>query len=181
MTALVIGGARCVWDDIVAARPLGPYSMTIVVNDMISHWPGVIDYAVTLHPEKMSGWLIDRAKWGLGAPMRTASHASDGGTGFTPDLIMNHKTHRTMSLGASSGLFATLVAMENKKRAVLCGVPMMAEEAHFFCDDYWEDVSGFIGEWDRMKTHIAPYVRSMSGWTRGLLGEPTKEWVHGDF
>jgi hypothetical protein len=86
-----------------------------------------------------------------------------------------------MNASGSSGLFAVKVAMEaGYDRIILAGVPMQVEGAHFFNASPWGEVGSFTEAWKIALPRIAPHVRSMSGWTKDLLGYPSFEWLAGD-
>jgi hypothetical protein len=44
----------------------------------------------------------------------------------------------------------------------------------------WHAAPGFIRGWHRHTGEIKPFVRSMSGWTKDQLGEPTFLWLLAD-
>lgn len=178
--ALILGGARCVWDDLLEAELLADFEAVFAINDMIPAYEGRIDYAVSLHPEKMDAWIKARALNKAPMDFQTVAHATciDHTTRFKPDIEVNHKTDRVMSLGGSSGLFAAIVAIRFGYRAILCGVPM-DHQPHFFDTKTWDALNGFWPEWKRMQPYIAPHIRSMSGSTKDLLGEPTPAWIAG--
>lgn len=186
--ALILGGADCVWEDVGAARALVRDPVFIAVNDAGAHWEGHLDHWVTLHPEKLVGkyhhtynrdslsWERQRAERGYPGGYETWSRRNPGWV----DYIIGH-------WGAgSSGLYAVTVALHLGLRAILCGVPMDARP-HFAGATGAEDEDGNWAEWEqhrskwRDKRHvIAGRVKSMSGWTRELLGAPTPAWIHGD-
>jgi hypothetical protein len=64
-------------------------------------------------------------------------------------------------------------------RVVLAGIPLTRQAGH--CDEAgdWRDAEKYRREWQDSADEMRPYVRSMSGWTRELLGEPTSEWLAG--
>src|SRR5512138_3919587 len=68
--ALVLGGAACVYGDIDEALTLGEFAGVVACNDIAAHWPGDLDAMVTLHPEKLLGWIKDRERNGYSAPRR---------------------------------------------------------------------------------------------------------------
>jgi hypothetical protein len=94
-----------------------------------------------------------------------------------------HKPYRgidrsTPDWAGSSGLFAVKVAIEEGfERIVLAGVPMTAEGAHYYDAKVWTAAHVFHSGWNHRLPQIKDIVRSMSGWTRELLGEPTRDWL----
>ena len=80
--------------------------------------------------------------------------------------------------GGSSALYATRIALEEGwDRVILCGVPLTGRESL----GIYADQTGYqvyrVG-WEKHLNEIKDYVRSMSGWTKELLGEPTAEWLN---
>jgi len=169
-SALVLGGASSVWNDAASALSLYRLDLTIVINDMIGAWLGQVDIAVTLHPEKADKWIRQRRLTGANMDFETWAHARKPGS---PKI-----DHTTDDWGGSSGLFAVKVALEcGCDRIVLAGVPMSADDAHFFDSKPWNEASAYHKAWLAHQSEIAPYVRSMSGWTAELLGRPDASWL----
>jgi hypothetical protein len=170
--ALILGGAVCVWDDLERFRVLWPHDcVTIATNETGWLYPGRLDYWISLHPENFA-----RKKWLMKRPAkdyRTVSHRSR--KDMPIDLILEH-------WGAgSSGLYAvTLAEYLKAPAAVLCGVPL-DDQGNVDGRPHWamKEVNTHRQGWEKQRDRIAPWVRSMSGWTRDLLGEPTAEWLAG--
>jgi hypothetical protein len=81
--------------------------------------------------------------------------------------------------GTSSAYAVDLALKAGWDRVVLCGVPMAGNES-LGVDEILAYPTGYevyrIG-WEKHYDEIKDKVRSMSGWTRELLGEPTEEWL----
>lgn len=99
------------------------------------------------------------------------------------DVVRRHVTdcveakflpHQFVS--GSSGLFAVKVALIDLgyEDVVLCGVPMTATP-HFDDNVPWPEVDLFKLGWEQALPQIDGRVRSMSGWTRELLGAPNED------
>lgn len=164
--AVVLGGAAGGWDELSRASAIQPIRYLVAVNDAACHYPGHLDAFVTLHPEKLSGWLGARRTAGLPEPGAVIAHTA------APHVteVVNYQWPGQTGSG-SSGLFATKIALERTALpVVLCGVPMQAERAHFFNDQPWTDVDQFRAAWVAMKGRLGR-ARSMSGWTADLLGQ----------
>lgn len=162
-TALVLGGADCLWRDLDA---LGRWTPDIVVatNDAIAAYPGRIDQAATLHPEKLTHWRMERWKNRGNGDYQTWSRSD------TPEGV-----DRTLSgwSSGSSGMLAVGVAFEvGAESVVLAGVPIQAEAAHFFDPSPWEGVQHHREAWEKRADELRGRVWSLSGWTRTLLGAP---------
>jgi len=176
-TAIILGGAACVWEDMEAALALGTYDATIATNDTLAYHSGEVDYAVSLHPQKYAGWLDERQRKDFPRPkcVVTFPEYSKGGC-VKIDLFVNYKWPG-MAKSGSSGLFAVKVALDQGfKKIVLCGIPMTLQP-HFFGAKDWKDSDKFWPAWETMQDKFKTETRSMSGRTMELLGCPTKEWL----
>lgn len=165
--AVVLGGAAGAFDELSRASQIQPVRYLVAVNDAASHYPGQLDAFVTLHPEKLSGWLGARRTAGLPEPACVIGHAPHE---LVTEVVDYQWPGQTGS--GSSGLFAAKIALERTDLpVVLCGVPMQAERAHFFNGQPWGDVDQFRAAWEWAATNgLLARVRSMSGWTAELLG-----------
>lgn len=169
-TALIIGGADNVWEDAEAALSLFTPDAVFAVKTMIAHWPLKVDYGVTLHPEWTAKWLRERAR-------------ITGRSDADKIEIWAHKPFGTVvqkvtpDWQGSSGLFAVKIALEEKfDGIVLAGVPM-DNRKHFTKPGAWSSFQIFLKGWQVHMPELRDKVRSMSGWTKEHLGEPTPEWL----
>jgi hypothetical protein len=173
--AIIVGGAECWQSDFDNARRMLDKRDVryFYVNDHIKTFDhrGV---AITLHPDKLKGhfdWLGKRRKAGLP----------------DPDEIWAHRRHANISHDTasqdwrgSSGLFAVQVARrKGHHKIIACGVPMTVDGNHFERRVKWQSAIGFRAGWLQHKAEIAPYFRSMSGWTREIFGAPDDKWLGG--
>lgn len=176
--ALVLGGGECVWEDVLAWEAIYGRmwdGIVIAANDIGCHWPRELDHWVSLHPNKFPKWKDLRAQQDL--PM---------------DGILTWGTSRHARVtdrqvnpwgGGSSGMMATQVAwVSGCTRAILCGIPM-TPTAHFsesregYGSKEWRAAAGHWRAWGTTKHRMEGWVKSMSGRTRELLGDPTVEWL----
>jgi len=141
-------------------------------NNMIIRWPNRLDYAVTLHPEAVTDWV--------GIQKAIKQRRLDGKN--IPE-VWAHKAHPgvdkvTKDWRGSTGLLAVKVLREEGfERIVLAGVPMSASEAHFYSSDRWKTANAYHKGWLDHKAELAPYIRSMSGWTQRIFGPPDQEFL----
>lgn len=181
--ALILGGAACVWTDVEAALDLGEYQAVIACNDVMAVWPGKLDALVTLHPEKAGFWLERRRRNGFPDPARIAGHTNSLSSGRIPPCVKEFVEYRFpgQEASGSSGLFAVKYALMDigVERAVLCGVPMSVDEAHFYDARPWGGAIRHRKGWEESWEHTKHRVRSMSGWTMSMLGRPTSAWIEG--
>lgn len=173
--AIVLGGAESVWDEEIGTlHMLGGSGLTSEVfccNSMIGAYrsPFGIDHAVTLHPEMVSKWLLDRLNAGTTAPIKRL---------WSTKPFPGSTDHCFDRWEGSVGLFAVKIArILGYTKIVLCGVPMTVEAGHFQRKQPWKAATQFRRGWNRYKSSLAPYVRSHSGWTQELFGPPTLEWL----
>jgi len=176
-TALVLGGASCLHDDITAY--IGAVDGCVACNDAGAEWSGDLDGWVSLHPQFFTGkgWLDKRQ----GPPPKRlfAHHAANKAVQigrYPPGIEFTDYQFPEQHRSGSSGLFAAKVALIDLgfDRAVLCGVPM-DPRPHFFDREDWKSAEGFRGAWLAVPQEYRDRIRSMSGWTRVLLGAPEIE------
>jgi hypothetical protein len=171
LKALVLGGAACVHEGAERALALFQPDAIFAVNNIGIDWSGRLDYWCTLHPLPTHKWpgmaqaLVRRHKAGLNRPQTWAHRPGPGIDRTTGDWA------------GSSSLFAVKVArLEGFERIVLAGVPMNASY-HYNDARPWMQHTAFVNGWRKRAPEIRPFVRSMSGWTRELLGDPSAEWL----
>lgn len=180
---LVLGGAACVWRDTDAALALGCYDGVIACNAIGARWAGPLDLWATLHPENLPRWIAERRARGLPDGYRTAcppgdeldrSHAKR----FGADLRISYRW-AGMRKSGSSGLYAVKVALEQGyDRLVLAGVPMTTAP-HFDDASPWRHAGDYAAAWLVALPRIKDRVRSLSGFTKALLGPPAPDWLAG--
>jgi len=178
MATVILGGARCVWDDFLAWEQIGSVTNVVAINDVGVVYNGPIAVWVSLHPEKLINWLAERRAHDRPDPDRMYFHRD---LNSHERRCIDHPrclVAAGMERGGSSGLFATLVALQLwRDNVVLCGIPLLAEEAHFFSDKPWEFADNYRGAWIKARDELIPRVRSMSGWTQEYFGQPDEAWL----
>jgi len=141
----------------------------IATNDAGVVYPGHLNHWVTLHPEKMPAWWDQRLRHRLEPPDKVWFHRESS------EFILPHEV--LPDWGGSSGLLATQVALKlGSKKIVLCGVPMESTQ-HFFSERKLLGVTRYREGWVNYLSELTERVRSMSGWTAQLLGEPDDVWL----
>jgi hypothetical protein len=183
-TAIVCGGARTIWRDLANAEELFRADAIFCVNDIGSDYPERIDFWCTLHPEKFRAWQDARKKKGGNSDYVAYAHEPNVAHGPREGLPRIDKwldfRYPGMTGSGSSGLFAVKCAQsEGFNRIVLCGVPMQVKAAHYFDTNPWNEHGQFVAAWQHALVYLRDTVRSMSGWTRELLGPPSPEWLAG--
>lgn len=171
---LIVGGARCVWDDI-AQLPGGRDALAkwrggiMAVNDIGCHIHRDITHWATLHGEYMAGWLAYRLGHNYGDRGHVYTHGAKSHAGIQNVWNMQLR-------GGSSGLFAAILArLLGYEEIVLAGMPIDGQ-GHYY-DPPWLDLGQFGRadhlEWEWARDNVfAGRVKSLSGHTKLLLGAP---------
>lgn len=172
LTAVVLGGAACLHDDLARALKLFTPDVWIATNHAGRDTPGIVDHWVSMHPDLMPRWIAERAR----ASREPAGQLWTAWRRRQPTLPdLEFKV--VENWGGSSGMLAVTVALEvGCDRIVLCGVPMDAKQGHYNDPKPWKDALQYRKAWMDRAPGLSPKVRSMSGDTREWLGAPTAEW-----
>ena len=180
--ALVVGCANEVWQEVEAAQKLAAFDTIYCVKMAGIHWDQGPFVWVGLHPEFMEKYKEERRKLGLSDDYVTVGPLqSETGRhhAITSDRYVTYKWPG-MTASGSSGLFGVKVALDDgHDRVVLAGIPMTRETGHFARGAPWLQFDCFTPAWTQMKPKLIGRVKSFSGFTRDLLGPPTKEWLDG--
>lgn len=202
-TALIVGCGRCVWDDLgrfvewaeapepgkTLQRRLFMWAMdkaaghdVIAVNEVGIHLDCKLRHWVSLHPDHLLTRVVLRRQVRsqneqilLHSTKEPKKHSDRPLLPGTIDVVW-----RGITTGAMSGIFAAKVAvLLGYDRIILAGVPMDATGRYYDPPDE----HGCAGDWSiikGLKSEIANCpelklrVRSLSGKTRELLGEPER-------
>ena len=168
--AVIVGSAGCVFDDLKKMKELLPdrESYTVFTVNFATMLPIKPNYVCAIH-----GDYIDTYKNIARIKAEEFGWAKD----FYTISTFGHADYIFQDLGVSgtSGRFALDVAQTWRfGKIILCGIPIDGTER--FYGDIKHDYSICAGmhEW---KMQDSDYVRSFSGNTKDILGEPTKEWL----
>jgi len=176
-SALILGGAESVWTEAREALKLFRPDAIFAVKDMIEHWPGRIDYGISLHGDRLKQQLRNRFECGYPMGFENWSHQNTKG-GSPRGMRMPEVDRVTQDWSGSSGLLAVKIALdEGFSRIVLAGIPMDGSGTHFVRKRQWNAAPQFQKAWRRNSHHLRGKVRSMGGWTADEFGRPTKEWL----
>lgn len=143
--------------------------LVIACNDAGVTYPGRLDGWATLHHEKFQQWRERRR----------------GNGDYRAFIIKAWPRCEDCELvkerwPGSSGLYAAQVALDafGASGVVLCGVPLTMSGRHFFDRSTdWIDAENYRRGFQAALPEIRDPMRSMSGWTRELLGAPCPEWL----
>jgi hypothetical protein len=180
-TALVIGCAECVWRDVDAAQALCTFDAVYCVKMAGIHWNGGPFVWVGLHPEWADLYAKERQALGLHMDFETVappdSELGTAGKGKKIDRRVSYQ-YPGMDSSASSGGYGAKVALDDGfKRVVLAGIPMDVDANHFARGKPWLQRDAFTIGFTDSVPFFAGRVRSMSGWSKELLGAPSVEWL----
>jgi hypothetical protein len=181
--ALVIGCSANVWEEVKAAQELTTFDAIYCVKLAGVHWKGGRFIWATLHPEFMNDYEAQRKALGLHSDYEiVAPLSSEVGMHGSKGNIARRVSYRYpgMDSSASSGGYAAKVALEDGyDRVVLAGVPMDSS-SHFSRGKPWLQRDSFTIGFNKSVPHFAGRVRSLSGWTKEILGAPTPAWLNGE-
>jgi hypothetical protein len=166
---VAVGGGKfeTVWDDY---RKVMPWKGEIMcVNDVGQHLHDRVRHWVTLHPEYAPGWMAFRKGhlYGSGDTPMWHSHKAKPGV----DVVWS-----TDQLGGTSGLFACFVGLLlGYSEITLAGIPMTGSGHYFdpswYGSEFADRPSQSVWKWAANNV-FEGRVKSLSGWTKELLGEP---------
>lgn len=177
LTALVLGGAACLEQDKAAALALFEPDLIIACNHAGRDEPGRVDHWASMHPPLFRLWCAQRTQAG-----RAPAGQLWGARHRAQDLLdLPQPLRQIDAWGGSSGMLCVTVAFElGAERIVLAGVPLRKGEAHYDDPRPWWEARDYWPAWERERDRLSGRVRSLSGWTRDLLGWPDREWLSGD-
>lgn len=168
---LIVGSARCVWEDLEKYPNDGHYYRVpdvMCINDMIMHFPGRIIHGYSNDHHMLPNWVAARRPR------------------FKKDLSESIYLHSCYGAKytwpwpgtGSSGLNACYTGLAlGYEQITLAGVPL-TDEGHYF-DPPWKKTNftrevpnrnDTIRYWETGKIIFNGRVRSLSGRTRDLLG-----------
>lgn len=182
-TALVVGRAKSVWDEVSAARALGKIDYVLVTGPIAVDFPGPVDAWVWFHTELFPDYAAKRAKAGH-PPVRTYWGPSYRGKIYAKTIATIPLSYTRWDRGGSSGMIATQIALNDfgSGRVILAGVPMTADGGQYDSSKKWDEAVKHQHAWQTALPQLQGKVRSFSGWTLDLLGGqvPTTEWLRGE-
>ena len=160
---IIYGAAPCTEADYAEAMKLAGVADLAGVGLDTSEVPLPFDWIVTLHPVEAQEIKARRAKAGLGEIIIVAHEKQN----WKVDILEPYvpPTGSSALLGVGYGMRL------GYKKIILCGCPLTGKNAGGY------EYSRLRAGWEAQKDGIDGIVKSMSGWTKDFLGEPTKEWL----
>ena len=168
---LITGSAPCVADDIFSALFIATKSnnsyrdidfMAIGLSSVDKHIRH-IKYMATYHPAEIPEIKKRREAVGGNIDYLVISHEKKPGVDILEPFIP--------PTGSSSHLGALAAIRLGYKKIILCGCPLEGNTSN------GNDAKVFRDGWTAKIDIVKDEVRSMSGWTKELLGYPTLEWL----
>lgn len=175
---LIIGRGAGVLEQASAAADMAYFSTVVAINVAGCDFPHRVDHWVSYHPGAFALWRSKRRAHGLEVrdiQFWTAEHKHVKMKGLVDPVVEAIPCPH----GGSSGLLATWLGLTvlGLDKIVLCGIPL--ENTPRYDDPTnWHEAMSYRPAWVDNKEELASKVRSMSGWTKNLLGAPTRAWLH---
>lgn len=159
---VVIGSAPCLEADLKALGGIERFDVMAVGLSSVKAFPRPIQYVANNHPENIPAIAEILKRRGDGDARMIAPLPGPG----------VHIVEPYRPPTGSSAITGTLAALKLGYRKIcLCGCPLTGNAPGG--NPYEEFREG----WQAKRDELAGIVKSMSGWTRELLGGPTGEWL----
>ncbi len=138
-----------------------------------------VDYFATYHIEDINAYFEKRCKEKLNLDYKVITHTDDF-IKYEKGTRKKVKKEKTIidiiypyepPSGSSSLLATKAMIKQGFDKIVLCGCPLEGTNKDNL------SYTQFQRGWMKHRVSLGDKVRSMSGWTKEFLGEPTKEWV----
>lgn len=167
---ILIGRAECWESDLEEFKKLTS-EFDVMAIGMDCLYKGNVKYFTTYHPKDIEEYIARRKSKGLNIDFLVISHTDRISKNQKTDKVNIFEPHKDPS--GSSALLGAAAAIKLKyNKIILCGCPMSGRNP-----EGKQSYNHFQKGWEKRGEEIKPYVRSMSGWTKGFLGYPTKEWI----
>ncbi len=179
---VVVGGARCVWEDYRTAPTKAADIMA--VGNISLFCPDRVKYIASMHREVLSSmkelrqhtarirWMRNESPETHGCGVLPKEFKGNTVPGGAVDKLWAHTELGMNPNGGSSGLFAALVGLKlGYKEIVLCGCP--ADSGNTYDPDWVRDeFRNKQQTWKKAADVFGGRVTSMSGFTKEFFGYP---------
>lgn len=171
-TLIVTGAAPCVREDIAAflslrggsQTPWQSYDFMAIGLDAVDKYDWNVKYFATYHPSEILEAKERRAAKGGNTDYKVIAHVQHEGL---VDMIVPFDPP-----SGSSSLLGVLAGIQmGYEKIIVCGCPLAGK------NDKGYDYANFRDGWKAKYDEIKAFARSMSGWTRELLGSPDEAWI----
>jgi hypothetical protein len=183
-TILVIGGSDKTWHEVATAIDLvgsvrGKFDEIVAVNDAGYDYRDV-DHWVTFHADRFEEWQRRRRAKGF-PPVKTLWTSTYGRKESAYEKRLGRLGIKKIDYtgGGSSGLVATLVSLVYLRgtHVIIAGIPLDPHAGHYHTHGPWNEAVKHRAAWTVQLAGLILNVRSMSGWTAAVLGQPNREWL----
>ncbi len=176
---IITGSAPCTMDDLTKAQAIigdRPADYMAIGMDAVDLYVyPQLDYVATFHPADIPKIYEKREAAHGNTDFQIVLHVADseGSQKKTPGGHIH--VLKWWNPSGSSSLLGVQAGLEvlGYDKIIMCGCPL--EGGNLKGDKYDQFRKG----WEARTKEIAGKVKSMSGWTRDLTGEPTEEWLNG--
>lgn len=168
---IALGGAEGVWNELSEALKLCPNADVGGVNEAARDHEGHLSVWATLHPSKFADWQRQRERKVLNTDYIACAHKDD------PEARLDLVTNEVWS--GTSGLYLCQVALLKLgySQVIVCGMPL-EDSPHYFDSEQWWAAPNYRRGWKKaVGGELSGKIRSMSGWTRELVGPPDSGWL----
>ena len=158
---LIVGSAPCLREDLAAFHALvasGAYDVMAIGLDT-AEYPGRIDHVATYHSYELPQFYMRREA--IGGNQDYEIHSQE-----QYRIWVNRLWPYDPPSGSSAMLGVEAGMGMGYEKIILAGCPLSGR--------YDEFHPGWKVRYETIKDH----VRSLSGWTKELLGAPTEEWLN---
>jgi hypothetical protein len=175
MKALVLGSAECLYrdrEDVFWAKP----DRTYAVNFAGLLCPDA-DVWVTGHAELVGEYQRRFRAWHRPLPEMVAGLHNKNRIKDAPHIDRFAEMFEGEVKRFDSSLLAVKVALDDGAgKVILCGVPLSIGSNFNGTTPLRHSYAPYRKAWEEAFPHIDGRVKSCSGFTRDLLGAPTREW-----
>ena len=166
---IIMGSAPCLEADLIrmceGANTCHLYDFMAIGLDAVDRYLGRIDYFATYHPSEIAVARERREAAGGNTDYKVISHIQH------QDLVDEIIPYEPPS--GSSSLLGVLAGLNmGYEKIIVAGCPLEGKSSK------GASCETFRAGWEKKLSMIRNNVRSMSGWTRELLGTPTEDWLN---
>lgn len=167
MNPIVIMGCAPTWEnDLNSFKHICPQFDVLAVG-LDCPYSNDIKYLATYHVEDIPLFCAQRKMRGQNTDYKIISHVNSEIAKSHIDIVFPYEPPS----GSSSLLGALASKHLGYKKIILCGCPLEG------LNKKKQPYVVFQKGWTAKLNQVKDSVKSLSGWTKELLGEPTEEWL----
>lgn len=150
---------------------ISQYDFMTIGLDAVDKAPWPIQYFATYHPSEIEMSKERRRVQGGNVDYRVISHVQFQSSGTDKKDLVDFIVGFEPPSGSSSLLGVLAGIKMGYQKIILCGCPLIGENGKGY------DYAKFREGWTAKLDAIRQTTRSMSGWTKELLGAPSEPWL----